>query len=96
MHFELNTSEVRSIRLPGEPMKTRRRTVSVINGKGTKIVEDLSPTGKVLKRIVKPIHTDHMNEIMNNRFVPRLFDDCIYTTAVKKNSRKTTRRSKKN
>jgi hypothetical protein len=95
-HFSYVSSETRTIKLPGEPVKTFRQKVEVKNGKGKKTVEQLSG-GRVVASNTMPIENTHTAMIVNRQFVPGLFREnyrnlTAGNTRRRKTGRKTRRR----
>lgn len=99
--FEYNSVEHRSINVPGGPSMTRRQRVSINNGKGVKVVEDLR-NGNVVARGVVPVNASEMNKIANRQFVPGLFKECCNNMkptgnrAAKRKNRRSTRKARRN
>jgi len=58
------------------------RKVSIKNGKGYKSVTKYRGKKRV-GTVKKPIHDDHIHLIGGGKFIPGLFDDCIYTKTKK-------------
>ena len=101
--FSYNSVEQRSINVPGGPAMTRRQRVTINNGKGVKVVEDLK-NGSVVARGVVPVNAGELNKITNRQFIPGLFKECCNnmsptrtarTAAAKRKNRRSTRKSRR-
>ncbi len=58
------------------PTGSRQNIVQIRNGKGTKMVVERAPSGKVLHKSRKNLKPAEINHIRNNRFIPGLFKSC--------------------
>ena len=79
-HFSFHSEQIHSMFKNGKG-QTRRNTVSVKNGKGTKAVEFFTMDGKSLRRKEKTLSKSEIENIQMNKFIPKLFKDC--TKSVK-------------
>jgi hypothetical protein len=68
--------------------------VSIKQGKGYKLREVLSPRGKTVKRMRKPLTNKEKRHIMTGQFLPGLWDNCLPNcgAASRKKSRRNSRR----
>ena len=95
MAFSFESTQVHHIEENGHT-KTKKNTVSISNGKGTKTVE-LSENGKTRKN-TKKLSPQEVERIKKNEFIPGLFKpcyDCLNTKGGSRLSSKQTRRSSK-
>jgi hypothetical protein len=90
-HFSYHSEQVHSAFKNGKG-ETRRNTVNIKNGQGTKSVETYRSDGTVKSRAEKPLTKDELDCIRNNKFVPGLFKDCIKPMRTMRKKRSTTRR----
>jgi hypothetical protein len=75
-HFSYHSEQIHSSFVNGKG-QTRRNTVNITNGKGTKKVEVYNDKGKVKTRKEKKLSAHELECIRNNKFVPGLFKDCM-------------------
>lgn len=96
MGFEYHSTQVHSVEENGQS-KTKKNSVDISNGKGTKTVE-LTENGKTRKNS-KRLTSEEVEKIQKNQFIPGLFQPC-YDCLNKKGgsrirSRQTRRTTKK-
>jgi hypothetical protein len=75
-HFSYHSEQVHSAFRNGKG-ETRRNTVNIKNGKGTKSVETYMADGKIKSRSEKALTVQELDCIHKNKFIPGLFKDCI-------------------
>ena len=71
MGFEYFSSQMHSHYMNGKG-QTRRNTVSIKNGKGTKCIEVLDKRGKTIKKSKGTLKKSEIEKIKQNRFIPGL------------------------
>jgi len=74
--FSYHSEQLHSMFNSGKGV-TQRNLVSIKDGKGIKIVESYSASGKQLGRMEKELTKDELQCIKKNKFIPGLFKDCI-------------------
>jgi len=54
----------------------KRNTVTIKNGKGVKLVEELNKTGKPTKRVKKTLKKQEVENVVAGRFVKGFWNNC--------------------
>ncbi len=90
-HFSYHSEQVHSAFKNGKG-ETRRNTVNIKNGQGTKSVETYKADGTVKSRAEKPLTKEELDCIRKNKFIPGLFKDCVKPIRTLRKKRSTTRR----
>jgi hypothetical protein len=61
----------------GSGARTQLKRVTIKNGKGRVSMEFLNPAGKVLAKHSHELGAEEVKKILDKRFVPSLFDQCL-------------------
>ncbi len=61
----------------GSGARTQVKRVTIKNGKGQVTMEFLNPAGKVLAKHSHELSAGDIEKILDKRFVPTLFDQCL-------------------